>query len=125
MGTILGEAGGRGRARLVGADHVRQHGAVYAPKDSEARAEGDPVAFTSPYVVSKVLIENQFAGYPERGLDTNAARPFNHVGPGQGPGFLVPDLVRRLRGRAGAENFKFGNLSTARDYTDVRDVAAA
>lgn len=101
-------------------------GAVYAQNDARpARGETDPVAFTSPYVVSKVLVENQLTYYRRRGLSTVIARPFNHIGPGQGPGFLLPDLLMRLRSLGPDEPLYVGNLATRRDYTDVRDVARA
>ncbi|KQP69183.1 hypothetical protein ASF40_14805 [Microbacterium sp. Leaf288] len=101
-------------------------GAVYAQTgDEPARCESDAVAFTSPYVVSKVLVENQLSYYRRRGLQTVTARPFNHVGPGQGPGFIVPDLLAQLRRLRPGEPLRVGNLRTRRDYTDVRDVARA
>ncbi len=101
-------------------------GSVYAQKsDDAARTERDAVAFTSPYVVSKVLVENQFAYYSRRGLRTVVARPFNHIGPHQGPGFLVPDLLRQQRSSPPDRPLRVGNLATRRDYTDVRDVARA
>lgn len=109
-------------ARVVGVST----GAVYANSPGEqTRSESGPIAFTSPYVVSKVLVENQLAYYQGRGLDTVVARPFNHIGPGQGPGFLVPDLLRRLRELDPGTPLSVGNLATRRDYTDVRDVARA
>lgn len=101
-------------------------GAVYGQREDEgARTERDAVAFTSPYVVSKILVENQLAYYSRRGLRTVVARPFNHVGPGQGPGFLLPDLLRQLRTSPADRPLRVGNLETRRDYTDVRDVARA
>jgi GDP-4-dehydro-6-deoxy-D-mannose reductase len=101
-------------------------GAVYAQAgDDPARSEGAAVAFSSPYVVSKVLVENQLSYYRGRGLQTVTARPFNHVGPGQGPGFIVPDLLAQLRTLPPGEPLRVGNLLTRRDYTDVRDVARA
>jgi GDP-4-dehydro-6-deoxy-D-mannose reductase len=101
-------------------------GAVYAQKENEdARTERDAVAFTSPYVVSKILVENQLAYYSRRGLRTVVARPFNHIGPHQGPGFLLPDLLRQLRSSPPDRPLRVGNLATRRDYTDVRDVARA
>ncbi len=101
-------------------------GAVYAQKEDEvARTERDAVAFTSPYVVSKILVENQLAYYARRGLKTVVARPFNHIGPDQGPGFLVPDLLRQQRSTPPGRPLRVGNLATRRDYTDVRDVARA
>jgi GDP-4-dehydro-6-deoxy-D-mannose reductase len=120
MCEALASAGSKARIVAVSS------GAVYAPNlDDPARVENDPVAFTSPYVVSKVLVENQLAYYRRRGLDTVVVRPFNHIGPGQGPGFLVPDLIQRLRSLAPGASLSVGNLATRRDYTDVRDVARA
>jgi len=120
MCEALLDAGQSGR--IVGVST----GAVYAQtSDDPARSEDDAVAFTSPYVVSKVLVENQLSYYRRRGLRTVVARPFNHVGPGQGPGFIVPDLLAQLRTLAPGEPLRVGNLRTRRDYTDVRDVARA
>ncbi len=55
------------------------------------------------------------------------ARPFNHIGPGQLPGFLVSDLCSKIAEleRRGGGTLTVGNLASSRDYTDVRDVAAA
>ena len=101
-------------------------GAVYAaPRADRPLDEESPTASTSPYVVSKLLVESQLAYYSARGLDAVIARPFNHVGPGQATGFLVPDLTAALRGRGPGQPLVAGDLSTARDYTDVRDVVEA
>lgn len=110
------------RPRILGVSS----GAVYAGASATTPLdESSPTAPSSPYVVSKMLVELQFAYYASRGLDVVVARPFNHIGPGQSPGFLVPDLVAALRGLAPGEPLRVGDLSTARDYTDVRDVARA
>lgn len=113
---------GSGGGRVVGVSS----GAVYAagPGDSFID-EASPVGFSSPYAVSKVLVENQLSYYRGRGLDTVVARPFNHSGPGQGVGFIIPDLIRRLAQTSADEVLTTGSLSTRRDYTDVRDVARA
>lgn len=109
-------------ARIIGVST----GAVYAaPRTDRPLDEESPTAVTSPYVVSKLLVENQLAYYSARGLDAVIARPFNHVGPGQATGFLVPDLTAALRSREPGQPLVAGDLSTARDYTDVRDVVAA
>lgn len=97
-------------------------GAVYGSDQTMPLAEQSSVEFNSPYVVSKILMENQAAYYRKRGLDVVVARPFNHIGPGQGPGFLVPDVIDQLQR---GDDIKVGNIKTKRDYTDVRDVAAA
>jgi GDP-4-dehydro-6-deoxy-D-mannose reductase len=94
-------------------------GAVYAP--GVRLHEASPTQASSPYVVSKLLVELQCSYYRRRGLDVTVMRPFNHIGPGQQPGFLLPDLIAGME--AGA--LTAGNLDTRRDYTDVRDVARA
>jgi GDP-4-dehydro-6-deoxy-D-mannose reductase len=94
-------------------------GAVYAP--GVGVHESSPTEPTSPYAVSKLLVENQCAYYRRRGLDVTVMRPFNHIGPGQQPGFLLPDLIAAV----GSGRVTAGNLETKRDYTDVRDVVRA
>lgn len=105
---------------------VVSSGAVYDAQQTLPFGEDSRVGFSSPYVVSKVLVENQVAYYAARGLDAVVARPFNHIGPGQGTGFLVPDLLCGAAGAAATgESLRVGDLDTRRDYTDVRDVARA
>lgn len=101
-------------------------GAIYkAPAQGHQLEEQDPIAFSSPYVVSKVLVEHQVEYYKRRGINAVVARPFNHIGPGQQPGFLVPDLWSRLVNLESGSPLSVGNLNSARDYLDVRDVARA
>ena len=107
-------------------------GAIYDGKQMLPLTEESAIAFNSPYAVSKLLNENQAAYYRGRGLDCVIARPFNHIGPGQGLGFLLPDLAAALTmvdepGDKASQNhaIKVGDLTTRRDYTDVRDVARA
>ncbi len=110
------------RPRVV----VVSTGAVYAPPAHGIPiTEDDPLIPGSPYAVAKMLVENQAAYYAGRGLDTVVARPFNHIGPGQGPGFVVPDLTAALRRLPAGAVMTVGNLDAARDFTDVRDVARA
>jgi GDP-4-dehydro-6-deoxy-D-mannose reductase len=115
---------------LVRAEHptrvvVVSSGSVYEPDERGPIAEDAPTAPTSPYAVAKLLVETQARYYSRRGLDTLVARPFNHIGPGQSRGFLVPDLTSALRALPPGDPLPVGNLDTARDYTDVRDVARA
>ncbi|HEY6737098.1 MAG TPA: GDP-mannose 4,6-dehydratase, partial [Candidatus Saccharimonadia bacterium] len=91
-------------------------------------AESRAFDFSSPYAVSKAAQENLAALYEKLGLECVVARPFNHIGPGQQPGFLVPDLCKQiveLEKDAGRDVLKVGNLTSKRDFTDVRDVVAA
>lgn len=110
------------RPRVV----VVSSGSVYAtPEPDETVSETSPTTPNSPYAVAKLLVETQARYYATRGLDTLIARPFNHIGPGQGPGFLIPDLTQTLRTLPAGAELAVGNLNAARDYTDVRDVARA
>ncbi|MCC6548045.1 GDP-mannose 4,6-dehydratase [Candidatus Sumerlaeota bacterium] len=82
----------------------------------------------SPYAVSKHSAEMIL-----RVLESNGgarvivARPFNHIGPGQSPGFVCPSFARQIAEiEAGRRDFLMhGNLTTRRDFLDVRDVARA
>lgn len=100
-------------------------GAIYSPQQTMPLTEKSRIDMNSPYVLSKVLNENQAEYYRSRGIDIVVARPFNHVGPGQLNGFLVPDLIEKLRQVDDSRTIQVGNLTTKRDYTDVRDVARA
>lgn len=97
-------------------------GAIYDSSQPMPLTEESAIEFSSPYAISKVLVENQCAYYRKRGLDCVVARPFNHIGPGQMEGFLVPDVIAQLKA---ADKITVGNITTKRDYTDVRDVARA
>jgi len=112
--------GWQGRAIVVSS------GAVYGAVDGGAGfAEGAPPLATSPYVVSKLLVENQTEYYRRRGIDAIVARPFNHIGRDQQPGFIVPDLTAKVVQWHPGTELAVGNLDSARDYTDVSDVVGA
>ncbi len=65
--------------------------------------------------------------YGGRGFKCVVARPFNHIGPGQNPGFLVPDAAQQIIAceKGGQSEISVGNLDAKRDYTDVRDIVRA
>lgn len=101
---------------------VVSSGALYSPKQAMPLDEDAALAMGSPYAVSKLLVENQCEYYRSRDIECVVARPFNHIGPGQGPGFLVPDVLAQLQE---GDEITVGNIDTRRDYTDVRDIARA
>jgi GDP-4-dehydro-6-deoxy-D-mannose reductase len=117
--------GGRPRILFVGSGLV--YGNSRSPE--QAQDEGCILQPDSPYAASKAaadLASFQYTCHP--GLDVVRARPVNHIGPGQQPGFVVADFARQLiaieRGRQ-PPVLQTGNLSPQRDLTDVRDMVAA
>ena len=105
---------------------VVSSGAVYSPQQKMPIGEDGEMTTSSPYVVSKLLTENICSYYRSRSIECATVRPFNHIGPGQGPGFLLPDLATQIREAVGEhKDLVVGDLTTKRDYTDVRDVARA
>jgi GDP-4-dehydro-6-deoxy-D-mannose reductase len=89
-------------------------------EDSELIKDG------SPYSLSKILMEEAAHSLRQQGLDCIVVRPFNHIGPGQEHGFLLPDLYQKIKEAQSSNSpIKVGSLKTKRDYTDVRDVAKA
>ena len=83
------------------------------------------VAPANPYSSSKVEAEHvAHDAVRERGQRVVIARPFNHLGPGQSTDFVVPAIVNRLLDAVatGAGEIPVGDLSTRRDFSDVRDV---
>ena len=99
-------------------------GAIYDSNQPMPISEAGRVGFNSPYAVSKILTENQAEYYRGRGLECVVLRPFNHIGPGQAEGFILPDLYKQLSENSDGK-ILVGNLETRRDYTDVRDIVRA
>jgi GDP-4-dehydro-6-deoxy-D-mannose reductase len=87
--------------------------------------EDTPAVPASPYAASKLAAEavalQAWRGY---GQPVIVVRPFNHIGPGQSPNFFVPAFAKRIvdARRSGEHSLRVGNLTTRRDFTDVRDV---
>ncbi|WP_068779035.1 GDP-mannose 4,6-dehydratase [Paenibacillus sp. GM2] len=80
----------------------------------------------NPYGVSKMstaLLAKQF--FEVFDMDIIHIRPFNHIGPGQMKGFVVPDFAHQIVDiERGLQDpvILVGNLSSKRDFTDVRDI---
>jgi GDP-4-dehydro-6-deoxy-D-mannose reductase len=98
------------------------------PQDRLPIDEDQPLRPVTPYAAGKASAEMLAiqAGLAH-GLAVVRARPFNHVGPGQAPTFVVSSLAREVAEaeRKGNRTVKVGNLSARRDFTDVRDVVRA
>lgn len=94
----------------------------------EVVEETDPLLSQTPYGLSKI-IQEQWAllYYKARSLPVICVRPFNIVGPGQSEHLVPAAFMHQIRDvlKGKAKEVKVGNLSTERDFTDVRDVVAA
>ena len=82
----------------------------------------------TPYGVSKKAQEEMAGAYARAyGLDICVTRSFNHSGAGQRTGFIIPDFcfqIARLE-KEGGGAIRVGNLQMRRDFSHVKDVAAA
>jgi GDP-4-dehydro-6-deoxy-D-mannose reductase len=91
--------------------------------------ENTPFCPQSPYAVSKAtqdLLGLQYA--LSSPLPIIRARPFNHTGPGQNLGFVVPDYASRIAEiESGLHKpvLTVHNSSARRDFSDARDVVRA
>ncbi len=86
------------------------------------------VAPSDPYASSKVGAELvALDAVRDFGSRVVIARPFNHIGPGQSDTFAVPAIVNRLLESLenDADEIVVGDLTTRRDFCDVRDVVRA
>lgn len=102
-------------------------GTLYDPASHMPLTEDSPLSPSSPYAVSKVAQEVFVEYYKNRNFKSVIARPFNHIGPGQNPGFIVPDFTKQVVAaeRGKSSEILVGNLDAKRDYTDVRDIVRA
>ena len=73
------------------------------------------------YACAKLLAESLCGLYRDQ-CSVVVTRPFNAIGRGHRETFLVPKLVQHFRERR--PEIELGNTDVARDYTDVRDLAA-
>jgi len=125
--NLLDAAVAFGRPRVVAVTSAEIYGVVKPDELPITEAsEPDP---HHPYGVSKWAAGRLIPLYWERyGLPVIEARPFNHIGPRQALGFVVPDFASQLAAiKLGQQEptMSVGNLSAERDFTDVRDVVRA
>ena len=121
----LNSFGFGGRMLYVGSADV--YGAV---RDEELPiVESYPMCPRTPYGVSKAAAELLcYQWTQEQHFDIVLARPFNHVGAGQGERFVVADFARQITEiKLGRRDpvMRVGAIDVTRDFTDVRDVVQA
>lgn len=83
----------------------------------------------NPYSVAKITAESLcYQWSTNKYFDIIIARPFNHIGPGQGIDFSISNFANQIvKIKLGLIPYeiKIGNLEIFKDFTDVRDVVIA
>jgi GDP-4-dehydro-6-deoxy-D-mannose reductase len=143
VGTSWGDAGLAWSVNVVGTVNVLEAvrhgqpiarvlfpstGEVYGEAANVPTREDEPVAPLSPYAATKAAAELACTQAARTyGLDIVVARAFPHEGPGRDERFAIGSWTRqiaRLESEGGGM-LLVGDLSSKRDFTDVRDVSRA
>jgi GDP-4-dehydro-6-deoxy-D-mannose reductase len=119
------ETGGAPLIQIAGSSE--EYGLVLP--DEVPITEHNPLRPLSPYAVSKVTQEMlAYQYWKSYGLRSVISRGFNHTGPRRGPNFAESTFARQIaRIEAGLQEpvVQVGDLTSQRDYTDVRDMIRA
>lgn len=122
--SLLGVCGEKARFLFVSSATVYGYSENCLPLD-----ENQPLKPRNEYGASKVQAEKILGSLREQGLSLYIARPFNHTGPGQNKGFVIPDILLQVYEQSKLiqtrVSLKVGPLNSIRDFTDVRDVVRA
>lgn len=126
--NLLEAAVTMGRPRVIVITSALLYGSL-RPEDLPVDEDTPPTP-SHPYAVSKwaagILTQLYWKRYD---LPVIEVRPFNHIGPRQALGFVVPDFASQLAqivtGRSHQSVVEVGNLDAERDFTDVRDIVIA
>jgi NAD dependent epimerase/dehydratase len=119
--NVLEAARAHGLSRIVHTSTSEVYGtALTTPMD-----EAHPLQGQSPYSASKIGADMMAEAYARSfGLPVVILRPFNTFGPRQSERAVLASTIRQAIDPACAE-IKVGDLTTERDFTFVRDTAAA
>jgi GDP-4-dehydro-6-deoxy-D-mannose reductase len=119
------QAGISPRVHVAGSSE--QYGLVQA--DEAPIRETNPFRPLSPYAVSKIGQEMMaYQYFQSYGLHTIVTRAFNHTGPRRGQVLVTSSFAKQVAEiEAGLREpiVEVGDLSSKRDWTDVRDVVRA
>ncbi len=125
--NLLEAAVAYGRPRVVIISSAEIYGAIQ-PDELPITETTEPEP-RHPYGISKWAAGQLVRLYWQRyQLPVVEARPFNHIGPRQALGFVVPDFASQMAAiKLGKQSatMRVGNLDARRDFTDVRDVVRA
>ncbi|MCP9627201.1 NAD-dependent epimerase/dehydratase family protein [Rhodopseudomonas palustris] len=112
--------------RLLYCSSAEVYGASFkSGQPLDETALPDPV---NPYGAAKAAADIMLGQMARSGLRVLRLRPFNHTGPGQTPHFAIPAFASQIaRIERGEQEpvIRVGDLSSKRDFLDVRDVVDA
>lgn len=98
--------------------------AEYLGNDSGVFSESSAIGGYSDYGMAKSAQSRSAFTFAEAdGLDVIVARCFNILGPAMSEALVVGSICAQLK--SGATELRLGNLTSERDFLDVRDVADA
>ncbi len=134
QGNVIGQVNLFEAVREVGIDPLIQiagsseeYGMVYP--DEVPMRESNPLRPLSPYAVSKVAQEMlAYQYYQSYRIKSIVSRGFNHSGPRRGENFVDSSFARQIALiEKGIQEpvIYVGDLSSKRDFTDVRDMVRA
>lgn len=113
-------------ARIIVVSSAEVYGRV--PTEELPIREDRRLSSSSPYGASKIAAEDAARFASENfGQRVIVVRPFNHLGVGQSPGFILPAVARQIveAERSHSNVILLGNLDARRDMTSVEDVVRA
>jgi GDP-4-dehydro-6-deoxy-D-mannose reductase len=101
---------------------------IQPPQHGQKIDEKWPLGPANPYAASKVCQDMISVAYLHSfQLNIVRVRPFNHTGERQTPDFVLPSMAKQIVAieRGEQASLAVGNLDSVRDFTDVKDMAAA
>lgn len=113
------------RPKILLASTAEEYGYSY---QQETVTERSPTIPENTYGVTKHAMQGLARVYHgKEGLHVVVTRAFNHIGPGKGEAFADSSFAKRIVQieRGELDVLRHGNLEAVRNYTDVKDIAAA
>lgn len=116
------------KARFLSIGSAEEYGRIPQELEGKKIDELCPLNPVNPYAVSKVtqdLLAHSF--YLSHKLNIVRVRPFNHIGEDQSVEFVLSAFASQIVAiEHGHESMlRVGNLTSVRDFTDVKDMARA